>query len=575
MKKGRSPGADGLPIELIQASPEAIKVMHTIVTEIWKQETMPKEWSEGLMVNIYKGKGSKNAPVSYRPICLLVHAYKAFAILLLRRMKAEIDARIRTGQEGFRPGRGCSDNLFVLRATINHALRFGTPVEMTFIDFTQAFDTVSHEFLGIAMAEHNIPLKFQRLVLMIYANATARIKGPKGSMSDPFAVLRGVLQGDILSPILFVLVLNSMWARTNQEAGWKVTREWLLAELSYADDCAIIQGPGSQDSTLSHIDIAQKRLQDFSNIANMTATMRISIEKTFRMQIKPATTVPKTTMSDVIDKNFQTKCEICGRAFPSARSLPSHTRFCKGPGTGQDTPYRNQEANKLIEEDHRTKAINLLPKIHLNGQEIGNVTQFKYLGALMTGHGTDEKEVKARIQKAQAVFNSHSGIWSDKDLPLDLKIKLFKVRVVSTLLYGSESWKVTKRVLQNLRGFTGKCHLKLANTSFSLNRNIRNDSMGQKLSAAIHAIDITGMLEKRRWKWLGHVLRMANNRNPRRAISLGFGQPHALTEHLPEHIRNIEEATLLAADRENWDNIYQENRFISFKNIYHALPDTE
>ena len=110
-------------------------------------------------------------------------------------------------------------------------------------------------------------------------------------------------------------------------------------------------------------------------------------------------------------------------------------------------------------------------------------------------------------------------------------------------------------------GFSGKCYIKMANTSFSSNRGVRNNTMGEKLSAAIKAIDVTRMLEKRRWTWLGHVLRMDPNRNPKRALALQFGTPLALTAHLPEHIRNVREATLLAADRENWDNIFEENRF--------------
>ena len=116
----------------------------------------------------------------------------------------------------------------------------------------------------------------------------------------------------------------------------------------------------------------------------------------------------------------------------------------------------------------------------LDLQKIGNVVQFQYLGALVTGHGNDAEEVKARIllHKAQAVFNGHSGIWSDRNLPLELKTCLFTVRVLSMLLHGGESWNITKRILQNLRGFTGKCYMKMANTSFSPNRRVRNNTMG-------------------------------------------------------------------------------------------------
>jgi hypothetical protein len=304
--------------------------------------------------------------------------------------------------------------------------------------------------------------------------------------------------------------------------------------------------------------------------------MRISIPKTFRMKIEPAIKLTATTATDVIEMNFEVKCEHCGRQFPNKNSLPKHyPRYCKGPGTGNDRPYRNQLANKLVEEKKRAAIVSARPNIILDLQKIENVAHFRYLGALVAGHGSDEGEIKARIRKSQAIFNSHSGIWSDKNLPLELKIRLFKVRVLSALLYGGESWTMSKRILQNLRGLAGRCHIKMANTSFLDRRRGKNNTMGQKLSAAIKAIDITRMLEKRRWAWLGHVLRMDTNRNPRRAVELQFGAPNALTDHLPATIRNIREATLMAADRENWDNIFQENRFRTFENLYHAMPDTD
>ena len=576
LSKGKSPGHDDLPIDLFCASPAAIDEMTAIVIMIWEEETLPKDWSEGLMVNIYKGKGSKNMPVSYRPICLLVHAYKAFALVLLRRMLEEIDARIVRGQEGFRNGRGCSDNLYTLRAAIRHAIKSITDVQISFVDFTQAFDTISHDFLKISLEEHNVPPKYVRLILMIYANATAKIKGANGNVSDPFDVNRGVLQGDVLSPILFIMVLNSMWARTNPHDGWQVAPDWLLNELSYADDCAIVEGPGSSppDNTTHTIDNSQRRLQEFSDVGKVTSTMRINVPKTFHMKVEPVTKIPAATLEDITTMNFETKCPDCGRSFPSKKSLPSHSRYCPKTHDAPQKPYRNQKANMLVQEKKRAAIIAARPNIILDLLKIGNVAQFQYLGALVAGSGNDSKEITARIHKAQGIFNAHAGIWSDKDLDMDIKIRLFKVRVLMALLYGSESWKMTPPLLRNLRGFSGRCHIKMANTSFSKNRRARNNTMGEKMKSAIKSIDITRMLEKRRWSWLGHVLRMNPDRNPRRALALEFGTLSSITEHLPAHIRDIETATLLAADRENWSDMFKENRYRSFEDIYHALPNT-
>ena len=158
LRNEKSTGIDEIPIELFKASPESIQELHSIIVLIWGKDILPDDWYQGLFVNIYKNKGSKNDPANYRPICLLSHAYKAFAIIVLGRIRDSIDARIKEGQEGFRNGRGCRDNLFVLRAAINYALKKKINAEIIFIDFTQAFETVSHDFLHlqIALRDHGI-----------------------------------------------------------------------------------------------------------------------------------------------------------------------------------------------------------------------------------------------------------------------------------------------------------------------------------------------------------------------------------------------------------------------------------
>ena len=182
-------------------------------------------------------------------------------------------------------------HLFVLRAAINYALKKKINAEIIFIDFTQAFDTISHDFLQIALKDHGIPDKFCKLIEVIYSNAIGRIKGAMGYKSEPFPIRRGVLQGCILSPILFVLCLNSVWKRTPLH-GWQIIPGQLLDELSYADDIAMID--------ITKTTGIQTRFQEFSDKVNKTATMRINIPKTVHMNIAPKITVTRTTEEDII-----------------------------------------------------------------------------------------------------------------------------------------------------------------------------------------------------------------------------------------------------------------------------------
>jgi hypothetical protein len=64
---------------------------------------------------------------------------------------------------------------------------------------------------------------------------------------------------------------------------------------------------------------------------------------------------------------------------------------------------------------------------------------------------SDKDEVEDRVAKTQGALTSHCGIWRYMNLPLGLKKK---VRILGILLYGCESWKVTKIILKYIRGFT-------------------------------------------------------------------------------------------------------------------------
>ena len=546
----KSPGVDEIPIELIKHSPEAIGELHELINQVWTAEhtVLPDDWSQGLFVNIYKNKGSKNDPANYRPICLLCHAYKAFAIIILERIRVSIDARIKEGQEGFRNGRGCRDNLHVLRATINYALKNSTSAELIFIDFTQAFDTVSHDFLQIALEEHAIPPKFRDIIGAIYQSAKGRIKGAKGVTSDVFPIHRGVLQGCILSPILFIVCLNSIWKRTPQGEGWQIIPGWLLDELSYADDIAMIDTEKMN---------GERRLQTFSDIANQTASMRINIPKTVGMSIAPKIAVSKTTEEDIEAQEsiFKFECTVCHSKFPTARGVSAHKRHCGKPRKSRN----NQKADKIIKEQKRAAKLATQATIMLNSTAITNVDTFKYLGARIASYGGDEEEVEARTQQALQVHRALKGIWSDGKLDLAIKIRLFKVRVLSILTYGSESWKMTKKVVQKIRGFVARCFASMTYRVDSGDESPYNSRVRIKarFAEATRHIDIIAMIDKKRWQWLGHALRMKPYRNPHKALYLLDSEPGSLLSHLPTTHRQLPQARELANDRKKWKEIYE------------------
>jgi len=83
--------------------------------------------------------------------------------------------------------------------------------------------------------------------------------------------------------------------------------------------------------------------------------------------------------------------------------------------------------------------------IQATGSDIEKVDDFCYLGSYSC-----EKDVRVRIGKATAVFGIMRKIWKNKSISLKVKMRLYEVIVLSTLLYSAEVWPLTATLTKRL-----------------------------------------------------------------------------------------------------------------------------
>jgi hypothetical protein len=88
---------------------------------------------------------------------------------------------------------------------------------------------------------------------------------------------------------------------------------------------------------------------------------------------------------------------------------------------------------------------------------VDDVTEFTYVGNAVTPTGGTEDEVKIRVRKAHAAFIQLYSVWKAKEVSTETKMWIFSSNVKSVLLYGCETWKLTKKILNSLQGFINKC----------------------------------------------------------------------------------------------------------------------
>ncbi|PVD27886.1 hypothetical protein C0Q70_10461 [Pomacea canaliculata] len=139
--------------------------------------------------------------------------------------------------------------------------------------------------------------------------------------------------------------------------------------------------------------------------------------------------------------------------------------------------------------------------IKLNGEEIEEVDSFTYLGSKVSNTGDAEVEIRARLAKASHSFASLRSTWKAKNISQKIKLRIFKSNVISTLLYGSESWKMTKTISNKLEVFQKRCLRRILNIFWP------NTITNEELHRRPETETITTQVQRRRWQWIGHMLR--------------------------------------------------------------------
>ena len=122
-----------------------------------------------------------------------------------------------------------------------------------------------------------------------------------------------------------------------------------------------------------------------------------------------------------------------------------------------------------------------------------------YIGIVTSG-GTEE-DVEARCRKAQVAFSILRPIWRSKFISLWTKIRIFNSNVKSVLLYGSETWRLTKKIITQLQTFTN-CRLRYI-LGMWWPRKISNEELWQRTKQ--ERIEVA--IRRRKWRWIGHTLR--------------------------------------------------------------------
>ena len=163
------------------------------------------------------------------------------------------------------------------------------PLYINFIDFEKAFDSVDRHTLWRLMKHYGIPEKIISIVQSIYQGMFCRVVH-SGQISESFEVKTGVRQGCLLSPFLFLLVIDWIMktVTSNRNNGIQWTLLTQLDDLDFADDLAL----------LSHNKKQMQNKTDLLKVVSEKTGLKINKGKTEVMKINTSVTTPITVVGE-------------------------------------------------------------------------------------------------------------------------------------------------------------------------------------------------------------------------------------------------------------------------------------
>jgi hypothetical protein len=239
MKRGKSPGHDGLSIEHLQHAGSHIgRLLSMLFTLCLRHTYLPPDLMKTVIIPLVKNPtGDLADKRNYRPISLATVIAKVLDRFLDTFLNPHV--KLHDAQFGFREGLSTESAILALKHTVSYYVKRNTPIYACFLDLSKAFDTVSYDIMWSKLKEAGINPAVTGIMSHWYSNQVNMVKWAK-EYSDPYALKCGVRQGGLTSPRLFNMYVNELIdGLSSIRVGCRIDNV-CVNNISYADDMVLL-----------------------------------------------------------------------------------------------------------------------------------------------------------------------------------------------------------------------------------------------------------------------------------------------------------------------------------------------
>ena len=151
--------------------------------------------------------------------------------------------------------------------------------------------------------------------------------------------------------------------------------------------------------------------------------------------------------------------------------------------------------------------------IMVDGNKLNSVLEFTYHGSTISSNGCIDDEIQRRMAKASASFGRlRQRLWNNHHVSMQVKGKIYRAIVLSTLLYGAEVWTVYRHQVKKLHAFMMRYLRSIMRITWM--DKVTNKEILERTGLP----SMEDLLIRKNLRWPGHLMRMSPDRLPKQII---------------------------------------------------------